>query len=357
MSSARYSDHGGSAVFDNSSNASSAQPMGSGGSNALLTTQAVTSPTFHVGAMGRVALQTAEAVVKGNNKSARVRVLFDARSHRSFITTRAVKMTGVPIEGKEWIEISTFSQRTKDCGLRAVYELDVFPLQGRDGIKIEAYEVPTIAEIGNQHIEIRKGEYSYLQSLWFLDVNLKDEVLGIDLLIGTDYLRSFQKGRTIRGEAGEPVAIETCLGWVLSGPMKGFRDDSQISVNLVSQVIPRDNLELDNSIWKLWDLKTLGIREENKIHEELKDAISFNGQRYEVSLPWKEGHGPLPNNYRNSLKRLKGQIEKLQNDPDVLKAYDAVIKEQAAVGIVERVPELETPEKIQLFGTTPKPQS
>ena len=81
-----------------------------------------------------------------------------------------------------------------------------------DGVKIEAYEVPTITEIGNQHIEIRKGEYPYLQGLWFSDVILKDEVLGNDLLIGADYLWSFQKGRTIRGEAGEPVAIETCLG-------------------------------------------------------------------------------------------------------------------------------------------------
>ena len=128
--------------------------------------------------------------------------------------------------------------------------------------------------------------------------------------------------------------------------MKGFRDHSQISVNLVSQVIPRDNRELEDGVRKLWDLETLGIREENEIHEGLKDGISFNGERYEVSLPWKEGHGPLPNNYRNSLKRPKGQIERLQNEPDVLRAYDAVIKEQAALGVVERVPELGTAEKI-----------
>lgn len=36
----------------------------------------------------------------------------------------------------------------------------------------------------------------------------------------------------------------------------------------------------------------------------------------------------------------------MKNDPDVLKAYDTVIKEQAELGIVKRVPELETPEKI-----------
>ena len=63
------------------------QPMGSGGGNMLLTTQTVTSPTFHRGALGRVTLQTAQAVVRGNNESVRVRVLFQAGSHRSFITT------------------------------------------------------------------------------------------------------------------------------------------------------------------------------------------------------------------------------------------------------------------------------
>ena len=113
FSSAPHNDRGGSVHSDNSSHAFNAQPMGSGGGNALLTAQTVTSPTFHVGAVGRVALQTAQAVVRGNNESVRVRVLFDAGSHRSFITTRAVKMTGAPIKGKEWIEISTFSQRKK----------------------------------------------------------------------------------------------------------------------------------------------------------------------------------------------------------------------------------------------------
>ena len=121
-----------------------------------------------------------------------------------------------------------------------------------------------------------------------------------------DYLWSFQKGRTISGEGGEPVPIETCMGWVLSGPMKEFRGDPQISVNLVRQVIPRDNQELENGVQKLWDLETLGVREENVIHEAMKDGISFNGERYKVSLPWKEGHGSLLNNYRNRLKHLKG---------------------------------------------------
>ena len=300
-----------------------------------------------MGTEGRVTLQTAQAVVKGARGNLRVRVLFDAGSHRSFITSKAVQSAGLQVERQEWIEVCTFGEQTKESGLKGVYDLQVCPFQGGDGVKIEAYEVPTIAQIRNEHIEIRKGEYPHLQGLWFSDVSRYEEFLGVDLLIGADYLWCFQGGRIIRGEVDQPVAVETCLGWVLSGPLKGTRDDMQINVNFVAHASSRiDNRELEDSARKLWDFETLGIREENEVHEALKDAISFNGKRYEVGLPWKEGHALLPSNYRNSFKRLKGQIERLKSVPENLNAYDAIIKEQAEVGIIERVLELETPDKV-----------
>ena len=45
-------DHGGSVHSDSSSHATAAQPIGSGGSDAMQNSQAVTSPTFHVGSVG-----------------------------------------------------------------------------------------------------------------------------------------------------------------------------------------------------------------------------------------------------------------------------------------------------------------
>ena len=108
-----------------------------------------------------------------------------------------------------------------------------------------------------------------------------------------------------------------------------------------------DCRDLEESARKLWDYETLGIREDDEVHEALKDAILFNGKRYEVSLPWKkEGHGPLPCNYQNSIKRLKGQLERLKSDTEILDTYDAIIKEQEEAGIIERVAELEPCEKI-----------
>ena len=39
-------------------------------------------------------------------------------------------------------------------------------------------------------------------------------------MVGTDYLWRFQTGQIVRGRIDEPVALETTLGWVASGPLK-----------------------------------------------------------------------------------------------------------------------------------------
>ena len=102
---------------------------------------------FHVGAGGRVALQTARAVIRGEVYPYRVRVFFDAGSHRSFITSRAVQR-------RHWRGISTFGQRCKDMCLRDVVDMV---------IQMEAYVVPEISNIQNGHLGLVKGGYPHLK--------------------------------------------------------------------------------------------------------------------------------------------------------------------------------------------------
>ena len=104
----------------------------------------------------------------------------------------------------------------------------------------------------------------------------------------------FPRGGTIRGEeAHDPVAVKTKLGWVLSGPLKRKTAVGTVSINLnVSKSVtyPVGGSKLEGEVKKLWDLETLGIREEESMHEPLFDNISFNGTRYSVQLPWKASH-------------------------------------------------------------------
>ena len=186
--------------------------------------------------------------------------------------------------------------------------------------------------------------------------------LEVEVLIGSDDLWRFQRNRTISGEQHDPVAVETKLGWVLSGPLRRERVRSEMNVNLVGSDVIKDEThgkkeqerELEKSVKRLWDLETVGIREENEVHEALKDNISFNGESYKVRLPWKEGHDKLPSNNWNSLKRLKGQVNKLRQEPEILQECDRIIKEQLDRGIIERVCELEKNQiKFIISQTTP----
>ena len=75
------------------------------------------------------------------------------------------------------------------------------------------------------------------------------------------------------------------------------------------------------------------------LYEEFQEKISFTNERYEVHLPWKTPHPLLPDNYQYqfSRKRLENLLERLRHDPEVLREYDSVIKEQLHRGIVEVV--------------------
>ena len=319
------------------------------GKRELPNLSAVASPSMHVNSGCRVVLQTAQGVLKGAQNQVRIRVMFDTGSHKSFVTSKAVRAAKLLVKRKEWLEITTFAKTTCDSKLREVFELEISPFKGHGSIKMEAYAVESIAQVKNEHVELRKRDYAHLRNLWFSDVCRANDVFDVDVLIGSDYLWLFQNGNTVRGRPNEPVAVERSLGWVLSGQVKAPSEGinwlhSQVScVNLVGH---DPGTQVTDDIHRLWDYDSVGIRENNEVHEALKDGIVFTGERYQVKLPWKEAHEPLPSNYNVSVKRLKGQLTKLRQQPDILQEYDHIIKEQLQSGIIEPVVELERSEKI-----------
>ena len=71
-----------------------------------------------------------------------------------------------------------------------------------------------------------------------------------------------------------------------------------------------------SNLHKLWDLHSLGIKEKDKVHENVIDQVHYTGERYSVGLQWRVGHGPIPLNYANSKARLKSQLRKLGQPPE-----------------------------------------
>ena len=290
-----------------------------------------------------VALQTALGSVNGKREG-KVRILFDSGSHRSFITTKAVKALELKPVRRENLVINAFGCRESEEEERDIVEFTIMPVSGGKSVKVSCIVVHSIASISNIHVENVKKSYKHLQKIWFSDVSRTDDKLEIQVLIGADFQWQFLEGEQLRGGPHDPVAVRTTLGWVLSGPLQGEKLNS--SVCEVNFLQCEQSKNLDVQVNKLWDLDSLGIRPKDDVHESLVDNIKFTGERYSVSLPWKAGHGPLPSNYANCVARLKSQVKKLKQDPEVLQKYNDMILEQLNSGIVSRVAELEDNRKV-----------
>ena len=104
-----------------------------------------------------------------------------------------------------------------------------------------------------------------------------------------------------------------------------------------------------------WNLETIGIKEpfretdDDLALQRFSESVRFENNRYQVTWPWKEEDLNLPENFALALGRLKSLIRRLQNEPENLKRYDAVIQGQLKRGIIEKVDHRTTEGKLKHY--------
>lgn len=137
------------------------------------------------------------------------------------------------------------------------------------------------------------------------------------------------------------LAIETNVAWVLSGPVSLPRTSVNLAVTATHSLridAPTTEETLDTSLNRFWDLESLGIlKEEKSVYDTFIQQISFNGERYEVSLPWRFGHQVLPDNYQLCHHQLIIVVRRFKHNPTLLAKYDNSIQDQLSRGIIEVV--------------------
>ena len=210
-------------------------------------------------------------------------------------------------------------------------------------MQLSLFVVQMICEpLVSQPVTASAETHHHLTSLDLADCSDGDSPMGVDVLVGSDYYWNLVTGDVRRGNNG-PTAIHTRLGWVLSGPTQ-VTDQDQLSVNLLATHTLRVDTQqsgmgsLDDRLRSFWELESLGIRgPEKTLYEEFSGSVKFQDGRYEVALPWKEVHEPLPDNYQLSLRRLQGLLRRLRQTPAILQEYDDIIRDQIRKGIVQVV--------------------
>ena len=295
-----------------------------------------------------ILLQTAKAVVCDASQpepapALEVRAILDAGSQKSYVTIRVQETLHVKRSHSESMIIKTFGSGQGERRICDIVQLKIATNDG-DPLILSAVAVPHICDpVRVQPISSSQASCAHLSGLELADSGDITGDLEIDLLIGSDYYWRLVTGRVLKGDSG-PTAVETRLGWVLSGPTEVLQEDTTINFTSAhsSHVLRVDSVteleSLDAGLRRFWELESLGVlKDEQSVHKQFTQQIAFKQGRYEVHLPWKDSHPHLPNNYSLCCKRLNGLLKRLRQNTDQLQQYDAVIQDQLRQGVVEVV--------------------
>ena len=182
-------------------------------------------------------------------------------------------------------------------------------------------------------------------------------------MLGSDYYHLMFPMQEIRGQEDEPAARLCPLGWtaigrigkltqprgtacVNTGYLHTFRTCAQ---QLTPDIVTASDEDLNVTLKRFWDLETLGIvpqsQEENELtplekiaQKKVEQSLSYNGDRYEVSVPWKQDRPNLPNNRQMAERRLQLVEKKLQKDMQLANAYQGVIDDYLKKEYIRVVP-------------------
>ena len=281
-----------------------------------------------------ILLQTAHAhVFKCSNpeKIREIRLIFDSGSQRSYVTDRLVDSLSLNCHHIETMVIKTFRSSK---GSKQTCKVVNVGLKLKDGrmLELSLLSVPLICEsFSCQPMTYVQENLAHIASLSLADHSY-DQELDIDILIGSDQYWKLVTGQVIRKGKG-PVAVDTKLGWVLSGPIsEESYPDSLINIAtthsmMIDAYVPEESSqELDNRLKMFWDLESFGVNQnESSVYQEFQKEVTHKGNKYEVSLPWKQSHPALPDHYDLALWRLNGLLKRLRQNTELLHQYDNVI--------------------------------
>ena len=151
----------------------------------------------------------------------------------------------------------------------------------------------------------------------------------------------------VQGKGG-PTAINSKLGWLLSGPTQTSSRDCKAISNVVvtggmmDMSDSTDETDLTTVLRRFWDTEAIGIQKSTTESLAVDDQTFLRDIRHEeghytVSLPWIKDSSEFPSHHCLSLNRLKYLQMRLLRRPELLTEYSNILQEQLCKGIIEKV--------------------
>ena len=212
-----------------------------------------------------------------------------------------------------------------------------------DEIFMEALCIPTIsAQLSNQNSQyVLSQNYPHLQGLNIANSNSKTS-FDVNLFVGLDFYYNFITGNVKRDQIGEPIAVESKLGWLLTGPLKSNLVQTYLSDTHILHIKPQyrtfDEISDSNFPSSIWDIESINISKKDKLfYEKFENNLCFDGERCCVRLPFTNSFSQIPDNFSNSFARLKSVKVKPQNNDELKENYCRVLNKYESYGTLKKL--------------------
>ena len=194
-----------------------------------------------------------------------------------------------------------------------------------------------------------KDQWKHLRDIPFPKLGKRSK---IDILIGSDYYNLLFPMKEVCGGDNEPSARLCPLGWTAIGTIgtsegHGASNTGNLNTYRIQQSECSDR-DLKYLLKQFWSLEASGITpqvekplspKEKLAFEKVNESIKFDGERYEVSVPWKHKRPELPPNRLMEEKRLHTVEKNLMQDDKQAQDYQSVVDDYLSKGYIREVPE------------------
>ena len=219
------------------------------------------------------------------NKFCGVKILLDSCSQQTYIIERVASALNLKPLRQVNMVIKAFGNNNEKNMRLNEYRVCLRSINNDTSFYFKVLAVPTLCSpIGGQRIELAVDQHPFLKKLQLAD-NEKCDNKNVDLLIGADVYWQIVTGEIKKDDNSGLIAINSVLGWLISGPIKSENQSSSVNVT-TSHVMKieceeRSDVILTESLQKFWDLDTIGISEgELSVYDEFMEDIEFiNGKR------------------------------------------------------------------------------
>ena len=287
-------------------------------------------------------LPTANLNLVSEKGNASCKALFDTGAQKSFCLKSLAHSMKLPVVNSIELSIDGFNSGKPP----AKYDIVECRVKSEPDIIFTAVVVEKLP----LHITMlgrAKAVKSLLeQNVKLADSDCKDVCSNLQLIVGIDSIFKFMYGQPV-GE--ELYVIPSRVGNLLAGNIPAPTINASMNSITVLHVAAGARLDMENCcsatdkmIKNMWELDNIGIKNPNDFKDDptlayFESTIQYKNNRYTASLPWKDGHPPLPSNYNMAWKRMISVLEKLRKNPNDLELYNKIILDQLERGFIESV--------------------